>query len=81
MLKKLFYGVAVLIIAAVAAFNVNLNSNGDGLSDISLANVEALADFELNGGTCLNYCFVDFNYDCHVYIYGIYCGSCVYFRG
>ena len=44
MKKKFLYGLAVLFIAVVAAFNVNLNSNGDGLSDVSLANVEALAN-------------------------------------
>jgi hypothetical protein len=33
----------VLVITAVAAWNVNLNSQSNDLSDISLANVEALA--------------------------------------
>ena len=50
--KKMFYGLAVLVIAFVAAFGVNasLSSKGHNLSDISLANVEALARNE-NGGT------------------------------
>ena len=51
MKKKLFYGFAVLGIAVVVAFNMNLSSNGSGLSDISLANVEALARDE-GGGNC-----------------------------
>jgi anti-sigma regulatory factor (Ser/Thr protein kinase) len=42
--KKILYGIAVLAIAAVAAWNVNLNSQNNDLSDISLANVEALAE-------------------------------------
>jgi hypothetical protein len=42
--KKFLYGIAVLAIAAVAAFNVNLGSKSDNLSGVSLANVEALAD-------------------------------------
>ena len=46
MKKKLLYGFAVLAIAAVAAVNVNLRSNRYGLSDVSLANVEALARTE-----------------------------------
>ena len=46
MKKKLFYGFAVLAIAAVAAFSVNLNPKGNGLSDVSLANVEALGSCE-----------------------------------
>jgi hypothetical protein len=43
MKKKIFGGIAVLAIAAVAVVNVNLNSQNNDLSDISLANVEALA--------------------------------------
>ena len=46
MKKIFFYGVAVLIIAVVAAVNVNLHSHKNGLSDVSLANVEALARVE-----------------------------------
>ena len=49
MKKKLFYGFAILAIAAIAAFNMHVSSKGGGLSDMSLANVEALARNE--GGT------------------------------
>lgn len=48
-MKKYFLGViAVLMVAAVAAWNVNLklNSRSSNLSGISLANVEALAGDE-----------------------------------
>ncbi len=48
MKKKIFSGIAVLAIATVAAFNVNF-STGNDLSDISLANVEALATPEVKG--------------------------------
>ena len=41
--KKIFYGIAVCIVAAIAAWNVNLSSKTKGMSDVSLANVEALA--------------------------------------
>ena len=41
--KKIFGSIAVLAIAALAAFNVNINTQEDGLSDVSLNNVEALA--------------------------------------
>ena len=44
--RKILYGLAVLAIAVVAAFNMNISSKGDGLSDLSLANVEALAQTE-----------------------------------
>jgi hypothetical protein len=46
MRKYILGGIALLAIAAVAAWNVNLNSQSNDLSDISLANVEALADDE-----------------------------------
>jgi hypothetical protein len=43
MKKKIFGGIALLAIAAVAAWNVDLNSQSNELSAVSLANVEALA--------------------------------------
>ncbi|MDR0506066.1 MAG: NVEALA domain-containing protein [Dysgonamonadaceae bacterium] len=43
MYKKVLYGIAILAIAAVAAWNVNVNSQKEELSDVMLANVEALA--------------------------------------
>jgi hypothetical protein len=48
MKKKIFGGIAIVAIAAVAAFNVNLSKQSNGLSGISLANVEALADGDQN---------------------------------
>jgi Tfp pilus assembly protein FimT len=52
MKKKIFGLIAVLAIAAVAAWNVSVNfsSQKNELSDISMANVEALA--QENGGNC-----------------------------
>ena len=43
MKKKILYGVAVFVLAAIAAWNVNISTQNSGLSDVSLANVEALA--------------------------------------
>jgi hypothetical protein len=43
MRKKFLSGSALLAIAAVAGWNVSINSQGDNLSDVSLANMEALA--------------------------------------
>ena len=40
------YGLAVLAIAAVAAGNVNFNSQASLMSDVALANIEALANCE-----------------------------------
>lgn len=49
-IKKMLFGFAVLAIAAIVAFNINANSKIDGLSDISLANAEALAKGEIGPG-------------------------------
>ena len=51
MKKRLLFGFVALIIAAIVAFAMNVNSNDYGLSDISLANIEALATSE-NGSDC-----------------------------
>ena len=45
-LMKFIYGFVVLVIAAIIAWNVHVSSKGYGLSDMSLANVEALARSE-----------------------------------
>jgi hypothetical protein len=42
--KKILGGIAIFAIAALSVFNVNFNSQSNKLSDISLANVEALAE-------------------------------------
>ena len=57
MKKKYLVGIAILAIAAIAAFNVNLSPNERSLSMIVLANIEALAANESGGGkriTCYN---------------------------
>ncbi|MDR1524069.1 MAG: NVEALA domain-containing protein [Tannerella sp.] len=41
--KRIFALIVVLAIAGLAAFNVNVNKQKNGLSDISLENIEALA--------------------------------------
>ena len=53
MKRKLFFVVAVLTITA-ASWNVNFISQTKGMSDVMLANVEALAQTELtpNGWVC-----------------------------
>ena len=48
MKNKIRFGIAVLTVAAIAAFNVYLNTNSYNLSDVSLTNVEALAWGEEN---------------------------------
>jgi hypothetical protein len=46
MKKKILGGIALLAIAAVAAWNVNLSLQSNDLSGISMANVDALAECE-----------------------------------
>ena len=50
MKNKIFGSIAILAIAAIAAFNMNINTNENGLSEVSLANVEALASETLPSG-------------------------------
>jgi hypothetical protein len=85
--KKLFSSLAVLI-AAMATFNVIVNSRDNslsGLSDVSLSNIEALA-WEYPTLECLYYCQWDPSYNCAVYVrdnYGIYHyeGTCPGYKG
>ena len=46
MKKRILSGVAVMAIATIAAFNLNLNVENQELSLLNLANVEALAEGE-----------------------------------
>jgi hypothetical protein len=64
MKKIIFGGIAVLTIVAITAWNVNLNSQKNKLSDISLANMEALAS---EGGNGCDYCCYDSLYNCYTY--------------
>ena len=58
MKKKILGGIAILAIAAVAALNVSFSAKSNGLSDVSLTNIEALAEIESGntkdcpGGSC-----------------------------
>jgi hypothetical protein len=53
MKKKILAGIAVLAIATMAAFNVNLDTSESDLSALALANVEVLAGE--NSGTTYTY--------------------------
>jgi len=69
MKKKIFGGIAVLAIIVVVAWNVNLGSKTNIISNVTLANVEALATSEgiatpcySNGDGCFdNYEFFPFD--------------------
>ena len=61
--KKIFYGIAVFIVAAMAAWNVNFSSQAEGMSDIMVANTEALADNEGGGESGKLDCYMTVHYD------------------
>jgi len=44
MKKKIFGGIVILAIAIAAAWNVNISSKTNRMSNVKLANVEALAE-------------------------------------
>jgi len=50
--KKIFIFLAALSIAVISAFNLSINTSESGLSNVSLDNVEALAQ-ESNGPKCI----------------------------
>ena len=56
MKKKIFAGIAVLTIALTMALNLNFSAKNNRLSDISLANIEALARGEGENGDCCSTC-------------------------
>lgn len=63
MKKNLLSGIAILAIAALASFNVNMNNQRESSGLFTLADVEALALIEKGGGTssCVSggsYCYL-----------------------
>jgi hypothetical protein len=76
MIKKVLGGIGLLAIAAVAAWNVNLSSQSNDLSELSLANVEALASGESGGErVCYN------TITTQAGVQTLYCGTCTYISG
>ena len=59
----IFIGGAAIVIGA--AVNLNLGSNNGYLSDLTLANVEALAKYE-DGTSCRGLCTKDPSKDCEI---------------
>jgi hypothetical protein len=67
MKKYILSGIAVLAVATVVALNVSLNSQSEELSDLSLANVEALANGEsFEEVLCSAWCQIYLGYECNV---------------
>lgn len=55
--------VAVALIAGVNVFN---SQTAIAMSDIALANIEALADGESTDSDCFIYCEPDYRYSCYI---------------
>jgi hypothetical protein len=75
--RKLLYFTVVVVIAVATGWNVSRNMNGKApFSDVSLANVEALADENGGGGnTCYNTITTKDG------VQTLYCGTCTYISG
>jgi hypothetical protein len=84
--KKSIGFIVVLAIAVLAAVNVYINNCKSNLSDLALANVEALAIEipvmpQYPTITCIAYCNWVTSYNCALYQNGSYIMTCVDFRG
>ena len=82
MKKKIFGAVLIAAMAVAAGWHFNQNKNEVELSDLALANVEALAQSESNIGTCTWVgCKMDFYTTCNVYTtWGGFVMSCPQMR-
>lgn len=65
-MKKIISLAAIAIVAVAAAVGVSKNANEVELSDLALANVEALARGEGNHEDCATYCSKDERYTCFI---------------
>ena len=77
MKRKILCGIVALAVAGVATWNVNYNSQKNEMSDIMLANIEALAESEFDPiASCNLWCKYDPEYICILYTnvgINIYC--------
>ncbi|MDH6534688.1 hypothetical protein D0T51_12290 [Parabacteroides sp. 52] len=78
MKKKILSIIIVVAIALVAGVKIGQEKKEIFLSDVMLNNVEALASGELGWGMCTYY---GYYYECSVYEWGIFKGTCKYSRG
>jgi len=81
MKKKIVSVAIVAAVAVAAAWNFNQQENNDTLADLTLNNIEALADVE-SSLSCYSWgCRLDYLCSCHVYVFGGYVQSCSGYRG
>lgn len=66
-MQKFFLKIAfVAAFAAIAGYGVYANQKADTMSDLVLANVEALAGGEGSSSDCETYCKSDPRYTCYI---------------
>lgn len=82
MKKKLLSGIFALALLVTAGYGVNKGMKSTiNLSDLMLANVEALATNESGGSySCETYCKVDSEWICRIYSNGILMNTCNGYR-
>ena len=64
MKKNILKATLVVAFALIAGMNVYNAQQSDVMSDLALANVEALASGEGSSSDCKTYCTSDSRYDC-----------------
>lgn len=74
MKKKIFGVVTAIVIAATVAFSMNINSDANEFSALTMENIEALASGESGGGTNYNICYLSSKVRTGYTYYD--CGSC-----
>ena len=88
-MKKILGLIVTAVVTIIAVVNINIAINNNVLSDLSLANVEALANWEFHIPFYDCYysygCIPDSRYDCNVYVMGqgyfFNLGVCTLMRG
>jgi hypothetical protein len=83
MKKIILGGVAAIVIAVLAGVNVNMNSQSENLlSDLALANVEALASGESGSGNGCGFAAYEYNNNWYEDTKTFRrCGECVWVSG
>ena len=82
MKKKILSGVFALVLLATAGLGVHKSMKSDAdLSDLALANVEALAENESGGSySCEKYCKSENGWICRIYSNGVLMNTCYEYR-
>lgn len=66
-MRKIIKVAFAAAVVAMAGYGVYTNQKTDIMSDVMLANVEALASGEGSSSDCEVYCKSDYRYTCYIY--------------